>query len=101
VEGKEVKKRLKKAYQKFGNVDYYSYVSFVIRDKDMKPPKNLIKAVKGMTPVDFEKYAETHGIETEWMEICLTNPNEGVYEVYLPKYDSTVFSMDGAEIEIL
>jgi hypothetical protein len=36
VRGKEMKKRLKKAYQKFGNVDYYSYVSFVIRDKDMK-----------------------------------------------------------------
>ena len=31
-----MKKRLKKAYQKFGNVSFYSYVSFVIRDKDMK-----------------------------------------------------------------
>jgi hypothetical protein len=35
VRGKEGKKRLKKAYQKFGNVDYYSYVSFVMREIKM------------------------------------------------------------------
>jgi len=35
VRGKGMKKRLKKAYQKFGNVDYYSYVSFVMRELKM------------------------------------------------------------------
>jgi hypothetical protein len=35
VEVKEVKKRLKKAYQKFGNVSFSSYVSFVMRELKM------------------------------------------------------------------
>jgi hypothetical protein len=49
VRGKEVKKRLKKAYQKFGNVSFYSYVSFVIRDKDMKPPKKISQYIHFLT----------------------------------------------------
>jgi hypothetical protein len=35
VRGKEGKKRLKKAYQKFGNLGFYSYVSFVMRELKM------------------------------------------------------------------
>jgi hypothetical protein len=67
----------------------------------MKNLKQLIQQVKGMNPVQFEKFAEKNKIFVEWMEICVSNPNEGMYEVYLPQYDSTIWSMDGGEIQIL
>jgi hypothetical protein len=65
----------------------------------MKNLKQLVEETKGMTPVQFEKFAEENEIFVEWMEVCVTNLNEGMYEVYLPEYDSTIWSVDGSEIQ--
>ncbi len=65
----------------------------------MKNLKQLVEETKGMTPVQFEKFAEENKIFVEWMEVCVTNFNEGMYEVYLPEYDSTIWSVDGSEIQ--
>ncbi len=65
----------------------------------MKNLKQLVEETKGMTPVQFEKFAEENKISVEWMEVCVTNLNEGMYEVYLPEYDSTIWSVDGSEIQ--
>ena len=65
----------------------------------MKNLKQLVEETKGMTPVQFEKFAEENNIFVEWMEVCVTNLNEGMYEVYLPEYDSTLWSVDGSEIQ--
>ena len=65
----------------------------------MKNLKQLVEETKGMTPVQFEKFAEENEIFVEWMEVCVTNLNEGMYEVYLPEYDSTLWSVDGSEIQ--
>jgi len=65
----------------------------------MKNLKQLVEETKGMTPVQFEKFAEENNIFVEWMEVCVTNLNEGMYEVYLPEYDSTIWSVDGSEIQ--
>jgi len=65
----------------------------------MKNLKQLVEETKGMTPVQFEKFAEENEILVEWMEVCVSNLNEGMYEVYLPEYDSTIWSVDGSEIQ--
>ena len=65
----------------------------------MKDLKKLLEETKGMTPAQFEKFAEENNIFVEWMEVCVTNFNEGMYEVYLPEYDATIWSVDGSEIQ--
>jgi len=65
----------------------------------MKTIQKLVEETKGMTPVQFEKFAEDNKIFVEWMEVCVTNLNEGMYEVYLPEYDTTIWSVDGGEIQ--
>jgi hypothetical protein len=67
--------------------------------RDMKNLQKLVEETKGMTPVQFEKFAEENNIFVEWMEVCVTNFNEGMYEVYLPEYDATIWSVDGIEIQ--
>lgn len=67
----------------------------------MKPLEQLIKETQGMNPVQFENWCETNNILTEWLEVCITNPNDGIYNVTLPDYDDAmVFASDGSPIEI-
>jgi hypothetical protein len=65
----------------------------------MKNLQKLVQETKGMTPAQFEKFAEENKIFVEWMEVCVTNLNEGMYEVYLPEYEATIWSVDGSEIQ--
>jgi len=63
--------------------------------------QQLIKETAGMNPVQFEAYCETNGIQTEWLDVTLTDFNEGFYNVTLPDYnDRSVFASDGSEVEI-
>ena len=63
--------------------------------------EQLIKETAGMNPVQFEAYCETNGIYTEWLDVTLTNFNEGFYNVTLPDYnDVNVFASDGSVVEI-
>jgi hypothetical protein len=54
----------------------------------------------GMNPVQFEAYCETNGIETEWLEVCVTDFNDGLYTVTLPDYgDVNIFAFNGSKIQ--
>lgn len=54
---------------------------------------------QGMTPNQFEAFAEQNDIFTEWIEVCPTDFNEGVYHSYLPDYDIAVSSLGGNPIQ--
>lgn len=61
----------------------------------------LVEATKGMNPVEFEAYCESNNIFIEWMDVTITNFNDGVYNAVLPDYnDASVFAMDGEVVEI-
>jgi hypothetical protein len=63
--------------------------------------EQLIKETAGMNPVQFEAYCETNGIQTEWLDVTLTDFNEGFYNATLPDYnDVNVFASDGSVVEI-
>ena len=63
--------------------------------------EQLIKETAGMNPLQFETYCETNGIQTEWLDVTLTDFNEGFYNATLPDYnDVNVFASDGSVIEI-
>jgi hypothetical protein len=53
-----------------------------------------------MNPVQFEAYCETNGIQTEWLEVCVSDFNHGFYNVTLPDYnDANVFAGYGSAIK--
>jgi hypothetical protein len=61
----------------------------------------LVKATKGMNPVEFEAYCEENNISIEWLDVTITNFNDGVYNVVLSDFnDANVFAMDGEAVEI-
>ena len=45
--------------------------------------------------VAFDKYCDTNGISNEWLDVTLTNFNDGYYNVYLPIYAVGVMFIDG------
>jgi len=62
--------------------------------------ETLIKETAGMDPEKFEAYCETNGIETEWLEVCVTDFNDGLYNVTLPDYgDIGVYGINGTGIK--
>ena len=63
--------------------------------------KTLIESTNGMNPIQFETYCETNKIQIEWLDVTLTDFNEGFYNVTLPDYnDANVFASDGSAVEI-
>jgi len=62
--------------------------------------EQIMNETAGMNPVEFETYCETNGIQTEWLDVTITDLNDGFYNVTLPEYDAEVFANDGSEIEI-
>ncbi len=64
--------------------------------------ETLIERTQNMTPIEFEDFADNNGIEVEWMEVCLTNYNDGLYHATLPQYgDAYVEAVDGSNITII
>ncbi len=62
--------------------------------------KNLMNETTGMNPVQFESYCETNGILIEWLDVTLTDFNDGLYHVTLPAYNwRCVSSVNGSPIE--
>ena len=54
-----------------------------------------------MNPIQFETYCETNKIQIEWLDVTLTDFNDGFYNVILPQYgNAEVFASDGSPIEI-
>lgn len=67
----------------------------------MKNLKEVIQETTGMNPVQFEAYCDNNGIQTEWLEVCVSDFNDGFYNVSLPDYnDANVFASDGSAVEI-
>ena len=63
--------------------------------------KTLIESTNGMNPIQFETYCETNKIQIEWLDVTLTDFNDGFYNVILPQYGNVeVFASDGSPIEI-
>ena len=59
--------------------------------------EQLIKETAGMNPVQFEAHCEANGIQIEWLDVTLTDFNDGFYNVTLPDYnDVNVFASDGS-----
>lgn len=66
----------------------------------MKNIKTLMENTNGMDPIQFEAYCEANGIQTEWLDITLTDFNDGVYHILLPEYRSRcVYSFNGSPVE--
>ena len=60
----------------------------------------LIIDTRDMTPNQFESYCDFNGIQTEWLEVTLSNFNDGVYHITLPEYGNRcVYSFNGGPIE--
>jgi len=63
--------------------------------------ETLIQRTNGMTPIEFENFADDNGIEVEWLDVCLSDYNYGFYNATLPQYNGAdVFANDGSPIEI-
>ena len=45
--------------------------------------------------VAFDKYCETNGIWNDWLDVTITNFNDGYYNVYLPDYEVNVLYFNG------
>jgi hypothetical protein len=64
--------------------------------------ETLIERTQNMNPVEFEDFADNNGIDVEWLEVCLTNYNDGLYHATLPQYgDAYVEAVDGSNITII
>ena len=64
------------------------------------PFETLMIVTAGMNPVQFEAHCDINQIQIEWLEVCLTDFNDGLYNVSLPAYnDVNVFALNGSAID--
>ena len=49
----------------------------------------------GMDAKSFDKWLEENNINFEWLDVTLTDFNDGYYNVYLPNYAKGVMFIDG------
>jgi hypothetical protein len=62
--------------------------------------EELMNDTTGMNPVQFEAYCDTNQIQIEWLDVTLSDFNDGFYNVTLTGYnDINVFASDGSPIE--
>lgn len=45
--------------------------------------------------VAFDKWCDVNGISNEWLDVTLTDFNDGYYNVVLSEYDTHVMFIDG------
>lgn len=50
--------------------------------------------------VEFDKWCDENKVFVEWLDVTLTNLNDGYYNVYLPNYAIGVQFYDGVLEEI-
>ena len=66
-----------------------------------KYEKSDIKAIaKVKDAVGFDRFCEDNNIINEWLEVTLTDFNDGYYNVVLPEYGLNVMYIDGVLEEI-
>jgi hypothetical protein len=49
---------------------------------------------KGIDAVKFDKWLDTNNINYEWLDVCLTNFNDGYYNILLED-DTNILFIDG------
>ena len=71
---------------------------------DMKPnqlsKKELISLLPTMDAITFHALCDKSGIMDVWLDVTLTNFNEGYYNVQLPAYGLEISYYDGVLEEI-
>jgi hypothetical protein len=50
--------------------------------------------------VAFDKYCDVNGISNEWLDVTITDFNDGYYNVVLPEYGLNVMYYDGVLEEL-
>jgi hypothetical protein len=57
--------------------------------------KEIIEVAKATDAVGFNTFVEENGIEVEYLEYNVGDENDGVYEVYLFEFDTTIVYISG------
>ena len=57
--------------------------------------KEIIEVAKATDAVGFNKFVEENEIEVEYLEYKVGDENDGVYEVYLFEFDTTIVYISG------
>ena len=55
----------------------------------------IIDFAENNNAAEFNEWCESQGIDLEWLDITLTNINEGYYNVILSDYDLNVMYYNG------
>jgi len=57
--------------------------------------KEIIEVSKATDAVGFDKFVEENEIEVEYLQYTVANENDGIYEVYLFEFDTTILYING------
>jgi hypothetical protein len=57
--------------------------------------KEIIEVAKATDAVGFNTFVEENEIEVEYLEYTVGDENDGVYEVYLFEFDTTIVYING------
>jgi len=57
--------------------------------------KEIIEVAKATDAVGFDKFVEENEIEVEYLQYTVANENDGIYEVYLFEFDTTILYING------
>jgi hypothetical protein len=47
----------------------------------------IITQAESVDAIDFEKFLEVNNINNTWLDVCLTNYNEGYFNITLDDYE--------------
>ena len=57
--------------------------------------KEIIEVAKATDAVGFDKFVEENEIEVDYLQYTVANENDGIYEVYLFEFDTTIVYING------
>jgi len=57
--------------------------------------KEIIEVAKATDAVGFDKFVEENGIEVDYLQYTVGDENDGIYEVYLFEFDTTILYING------
>ena len=57
--------------------------------------KEIIEVAKATDAVGFDKFVEENEIEVDYLQYTVGDENDGIYEVYLFEFDTTIVYING------
>ena len=57
--------------------------------------KEIIEVAKATDAVGFDKFVEENEIEVDYLQYTVGDENDGIYEVYLFEFDTTILYING------